>query len=43
MVPVTVGKVEFDQDGFRLEGDVLKAAYQAWCDDLTSSFNKKAS
>lgn len=43
MVPVTVGKVEFDQDGFRLEGDVLKAAYQAWCDDVTSSFNKKAS
>lgn len=43
LVPETVGTVEFDGDGFRLEGDVLKAAYQAWCDDVTSTFNKKAS
>ena len=38
--PVTIGKIEFDGEGFRVEGEVLHLAYDAWRNDVTSSFHK---
>ncbi|MFM5361657.1 hypothetical protein ACET98_11240 [Aeromonas veronii] len=38
--PVTIGSIAFDGEGFRVEGDALLSAYDAWCKDVTSSFHK---
>lgn len=40
LAPITIGRIEFDSNGFRLQGADLKQAYQSWCDDATSHFAK---
>ena len=40
LAPITIGRIEFDSNGFRLQGADLKQAYQSWCDDATSYFAK---
>lgn len=41
LTPLTIGHVQFDGDGFRLEGELLQQAYQKWCDDDSSKFKKQ--
>lgn len=38
--PTTVGNIQFDGDGFRLEGEMLENAYKQWCENTTSQFKK---
>lgn len=41
LTPTTVGSIEFDSEGFRINGEVLEQAYKKWCDDQSSHFKKR--
>lgn len=41
LAPTTIGRVEFDSNGFRVNGEVLEQAFQSWLDDMTSNFAKE--